>query len=400
MCTSKLDRRQAERDAVSTCTHFFASVSYSRWKINVVDKIHMDLHKTLKWRSSEEGPTNSLLTKQFEIKRDLRSAQLLSEIGCPNSRLMTSTVRPATAVESVASGLVRSTLKDNGIRLNSTVLGKGSYSTVLLGYSSRLGRSVAVKKIDRRVSSEYVRRFLPREMDLVLQLDHFNILKVYSIVQTDSHVCLVEEFAGNGDLLKLIQQRRRIDESDARPLFRHLIAGLEADECSRYLETKSVVHRDLKCENLMLDQYNNLKIGDFGFARFLQSAYVALEISRSRAYRDNAVDIWSAGVILYIMLTGVMPYDERHPKEMMQQQREHKLRFYHHSRPSQSARDLIYAMIHPDPARRVNIPGILQSEWLRNTPYEKYGPQMSEDEDAETANQISEGQYRAFGFYR
>ncbi|KAI6170254.1 Testis-specific serine/threonine-protein kinase 2 [Aphelenchoides besseyi] len=313
---------------------------------------------------------------------------------------MTSTARPAATVESIASGLVRDTLKENGIRLNSTVLGKGSYSTVLLGYSSRLGRSVAVKKIDRRVSSEYVRRFLPREMDLVLQLDHFNILKVYSIVQTDTHVCLVEEFAGNGDLLKLIQQRRRIDEFDARPLFRHLMAGLEANKKFQYLETKNVVHRDLKCENLMLDQYNNLKIGDFGFARFLHSgqAYVALEISRSRAYRDNAVDIWSAGVILYIMLTGVMPYDERHHKEMLQQQREHKLRFYHNSRPSQPARDLIYAMIHPDPARRVNIPGILQSEWLRNTPYEKYGPQMSDDEDAETANQISESQYRAFGF--
>ncbi|KAI6195988.1 Testis-specific serine/threonine-protein kinase 2 [Aphelenchoides besseyi] len=301
---------------------------------------------------------------------------------------MTSTVRPATAVESVASGLVRSTLKDNGIRLNSTVLGKGSYSTVLLGYSSRLGRSVAVKKIDRRVSSEYVRRFLPREMDLVLQLDHFNILKVYSIVQTDSHVCLVEEFAGNGDLLKLIQQRRRIDESDARPLF---LFGNEKCGASR-----------LKMRELDVGSVQQLEDRRLWFCSFssIRSAYVALEISRSRAYRDNAVDIWSAGVILYIMLTGVMPYDERHPKEMMQQQREHKLRFYHHSRPSQSARDLIYAMIHPDPARRVNIPGILQSEWLRNTPYEKYGPQMSEDEDAETANQISEGQYRAFGFYR
>ncbi|KAI6193335.1 Testis-specific serine/threonine-protein kinase 2 [Aphelenchoides besseyi] len=289
---------------------------------------------------------------------------------------MTSTARPAATVESIASGLVRDTLKENGIRLNSTVLGKGSYSTVLLGYSSRLGRSVAVKKIDRRVSSEYVRRFLPREMDLVLQLDHFNILKVYSIVQTDTHVCLVEEFAGNGDLLKLIQQRRRIDEFDARPLFRHLMAGLEASLCTQ-MQTKSF---------------------SIWKQKMLYIAYVALEISRSRAYRDNAVDIWSAGVILYIMLTGVMPYDERHHKEMLQQQREHKLRFYHNSRPSQPARDLIYAMIHPDPARRVNIPGILQSEWLRNTPYEKYGPQMSDDEDAETANQISESQYRAFGF--
>jgi serine kinase len=81
------------------------------------------------------------------------------------------------------------------------------------------------------------------------------------------------------------------------------------------LESQNIVHRDLKCENLFLDTYYNLKIGDFGFARYLQNgdtsntfcgskAYVALEIMQSVEYTSNAIDIWSAGVILYIMLTG------------------------------------------------------------------------------------------------
>lgn len=159
------------------------------------------------------------------------------------------------------------------------------------------------------------------------------------------------------------------------------------------MEREKIVHRDLKCENLFLDASYNLKIGDFGFARYLKDgessqtycgskAYVALEIMQSTKYSDNSVDIWSAGVVLYIMLTGnkfnvlalvfrcsnlgIMPFDDRKQKEMIQMQRDHKIRFPRRL-PSDSARRLIMHMLHPNPEKRVNLDKILSSKWLVDT---------------------------------
>ncbi|KAI6181861.1 Testis-specific serine/threonine-protein kinase 2 [Aphelenchoides besseyi] len=324
--------------------------------------------------------------------------------------------RLAESVESGASCIARTTLKTNGIQLGQTILGTGSYSTVILGFSDRLNCAVAVKKIDRRTRSEYVQRFLPRELNLVMHLNHPNILKVYNIIRTGAHVCMIQEYAANGDMLKIIQKRGRIDEIDGRFWFRQLIAGLE------YLESMCIIHRDLKCENLLLDGYNNLKICDFGFARFLQPnqsstsfyklnnsfvilAYVALEILRRCTYHNNAVDIWSAGIVLYVMLTGVMPFDDRRPRVMVEQQRKHKLSFHKLSYPSQSARELIYTMLHPNPKVRATIPQILHSEWLRETSYHLRGPAIEDDgscsdSSCTTANSITDEQYRTLNIKR
>ncbi|KAI6206302.1 hypothetical protein M3Y94_00893600 [Aphelenchoides besseyi] len=319
-------------------------------------------------------------------------------------------LRRAESVESNASCIARTNLKAHGIQLGQKVLGTGSYSKVVLGFSDRLNRSVAVKKIDCRTRSEYIRRFMPRELNLVMHLNHPNILKVYNIIRTDAHVCMVQEYAANGDLLKVIQRRGHLDEVDGRFWFRQLIAGLE------YLESMSITHRDLKCENLLLDAYNNLKICDFGFARFLRAgqrsqsfcgskAYVALEILRCRPYQKNVVDIWSAGIVLYVMLTGVMPYNDRRPRVMAEQQQKHKLSFHKLLYPSQSARELIYTMLHPNQEFRATIPQILHSEWLRNTTYHLNGPAIEvndsgSDSSCATANPITDEQYRILDIKR
>lgn len=83
-------------------------------------------------------------------------------------------------------------------------------------------------------------------------------------------------------------------------------------------------------------------------------------------YADNSVDIWSAGVVLYVMLTGIMPFDDRKQQEMLNNQREHRIRFPH-AVPSDPARKLIYRMLHPDPRKRATLNHILASDWLRGT---------------------------------
>jgi len=283
---------------------------------------------------------------------------------------MTSSVSTS---ESNASFVVRETLAAKQVSLRNKVLGTGSYSKVLVAYSSKLDKLVAIKKIDKRQKNEYTKRFLPREIKLVVNLNHPNVVKVFEIIETPFYIFMVEEYAKNGDLLKLIKDRRRIDEEEGRILFRQFVEGL------RYLEMENILHRDLKCENLLLDAYNNLKIGDFGFARYLNpgesshtycgsKAYVALEIMQSVEYSDNSVDIWSAGVILYVMLTGIMPFDDRKQKEMIAMQRAHRIRFPR-GMPSDSARRLIMHMLHPDPNKRITLDRIITSEWLCDTQY-------------------------------
>ncbi|KAI6198305.1 Protein kinase domain-containing protein [Aphelenchoides fujianensis] len=249
-------------------------------------------------------------------------------------------MRPASPVESEASMAIREKLAARGVRLDERLLGRGSYSTVFLGFSAAFG-TVAVKKIDRRPRTDYVRKFLPRELQLVLQLDHPNVLRVFQLVRTRDHVCMVEEFAAGGDLLQLIKRRKQIDEPTARPLFRHLIAGLEKEERLQ--------------------------------------AYAAYEITTSRPYDDNAVDCWSAGVVLYVMLTGFMPFDDRRPKELPIVQKNRRLRF-HEGACSADARALIREMLHPNPAVRFRLPQILASRWLRDTPYVINGPPEQEEE--------------------
>ncbi|VDK25682.1 unnamed protein product [Anisakis simplex] len=154
--------------------------------------------------------------------------------------------------------------------------------------------------------------------------------KKLQLLEISPFTCMIEEYAANGDLLQRIKRYGGIEEDESRFYFRQLIEALS------YLQSVEVVHRDLKCENVFLDTCDNIKLGDFGFSRYMRAgdesktfcgsrAYTAPEVLRSRPYSGNTVDIWSAGVVLYVMVTGLMPYDDRHPKKMLIKQLQHRL---------------------------------------------------------------------------
>ncbi|KJH52790.1 kinase domain protein [Dictyocaulus viviparus] len=254
--------------------------------------------------------------------------------------------------------------------------------------------SVAVKIVDTRVQSEYVRRFLPREMALVKNLNHDCVLRVFQtltfvlrkkkLAQIVYCFCLrslklvtslysSQNFAMVVIYFRKSKKQKEVPESDARLIFRQLIEALI------YLQRCDIVHRDLKCENVFLDLYDNVKLGDFGFARYLKPnekantfcgsrAYVAPEILRAIAYTGQTVDIWSAGVVLYVMVTGVMPYDDRNPQKMVERQLGHRLRFPK-MELSVQVKTLIYEILHPYPPSRPTYKAICSSDWLKNTPY-------------------------------
>ncbi|XP_067625468.1 testis-specific serine/threonine-protein kinase 3 isoform X2 [Eurosta solidaginis] len=210
-------------------------------------------------------------------------------------------------------------LEDHGIVLGK-VIGSGNYAKVKIGYSEEYGKRVAVKIISKvKAPAEYTQKFLPREIEAVKGLQHENLIAYYQSIETSHRVYLIMQLAENGTLLDYVREKKFLEETQARSLFTQLISAVE------YIHSKNVVHRDIKCENLLLDENYTLKLIDFGFARkdtrtsdnqvilsktFCGSyAYASPEILKGVAYDPFMSDIWACGVVCYAMVFGRLPYD-------------------------------------------------------------------------------------------
>lgn len=202
-------------------------------------------------------------------------------------------------------------------------IGRGSYSTVKLAYSETLKTVVAVKIISKKTApTAYLERFLPREIDIIKRLQHKNILQYYQCIETTHRFFIAMEYAANGNVLQLLNAQTYFKEILAYKFFSQLISAVT------YCHQFNVVHRDLKLENLMLDSRNQLKLGDFGFCRKFKKhkketmkclsqtycgshAYASPEILSFTPYDPKMSDTWACGVILYSMVYGCFPFDDR-----------------------------------------------------------------------------------------
>ena len=160
-----------------------------------------------------------------------------------------------------------------------------------------------------------------------------------------------------------------MSENEAKKIFQQIIFGVE------YLHTHQVCHRDLKPENILLDEENNVKLADFGLSNimrdgiFLYSScgspnYAAPELINGKYYNGSSIDIWSCGVILYTLLTGSLPFNEKQTAKLYQKIRE--CRYIIPENVSDKAKDLIFRMLQKDPLNRISISEIKQHKWFSN----------------------------------
>lgn len=142
------------------------------------------------------------------------------------------------------------------------VLGKGSYAVVRKAYSKRHKRDIAIKIICKKKAPEdFLTKFLPREIKVLKRIRHQNVLSLIEVIETNTRMYIITELAQMGDLLEYIRREGALTVNLARQMFRQLVSGV------LYCHEADIVHRDLKCENLLLDKELNLIISDFGFAR-------------------------------------------------------------------------------------------------------------------------------------
>jgi calcium/calmodulin-dependent protein kinase I len=191
------------------------------------------------------------------------------------------------------------------------VLGKGYFAVVHVGIDLVTKEKVAIKCVDKSM----VERQETLEMEkLILQsITHENIVKMISLFETDSYLFIVMELMEGGELYEEIIRRKSFTEGDASYIMRQLFKALD------YLHERNIVHRDLKLENLLLVRKNaiDIKLADFGLSKLytdkkLQTAcgtpfYVAPEIVLGEGYGPE-VDMWAAGIILYVLLSGRLPF--------------------------------------------------------------------------------------------
>ncbi|CAK8693115.1 testis-specific serine/threonine-protein kinase 1-like [Clavelina lepadiformis] len=215
-------------------------------------------------------------------------------------------------------------------------LGEGTYSKVKQATWTRPGEpnpnpnpvKVALKIINKKTApKDFLEKFLPREIEIMKKVKHPNLIRLYELFQISSKLYFALEWGGHGDLLQYIRLRGPVKDSECRRFFQEMCAGVE------YMHENGMVHRDLKCENILLSKKNSIKIADFGFARDISTgdlsktycgsaAYAAPELLQGIPYKGPIADVWSLGVILYIMACSSMPFRDSNIKMLLLDQKE------------------------------------------------------------------------------
>lgn len=252
------------------------------------------------------------------------------------------------------------------------LLGMGTFAKVHHGRDLRTGESVAIKIINK----EQVKRMngmmeqIQREISIMRMVRHPNIVELKEVMATKTRILFVMEYVRGGELFTKVANRR-LPENKARHYFKQLISAID------FCHSRGVSHRDLKPENLLLDENGNLKVSDFGLSALPEQlrqdgllhtqcgtpAYVAPEVLRNRGYNGACTDIWSCGVILYVLLTGFLPF--QHENMMKMYQKIFKADYQVPPWVSGDARRLISKLLVVDPSKRISIAEILRHPWMK-----------------------------------
>ncbi|XP_072529507.1 testis-specific serine/threonine-protein kinase 6-like [Salminus brasiliensis] len=250
-------------------------------------------------------------------------------------------------------------------------IGKGSYGEVKLATSQRHSNHVAIKIMHRRLASHiFVSKLLPRELAILKRVKHPHIVQVHEIFEMPNGQVFIVMEAAAMDLQQKIWELGRIPIGQAKMWFSQLLSAVA------YLHQQNIVHRDLKCKNVLLTANDQVKLTDFGLGRFSRGfpdlsktyyctpEYGAPEVLLEKPYDPKKSDVWSLGIIFYSMVTGSTPFKVNSLKSLLRVQREPWV-FPRRITVEEPCRAFISYMLQYDPSTRPSVTEVAQHPWLQ-----------------------------------
>ncbi|XP_069824123.1 serine/threonine-protein kinase 33 [Dendropsophus ebraccatus] len=261
-------------------------------------------------------------------------------------------------------------------------LGQGSFGVVIEATHGESGKKWAIKKVNREKAGSSAVKLLEREVSILKTVNHNHIIHLEEVFETPKRVYLVMELCEGGELREILARRKRLSESETRHIIHSLACAIA------YLHKKDIVHRDLKLENILVQSADaadseemmlNIKVTDFGLAvqkggvgseNMLQSTcgtpiYMAPEVINAHDYSQQC-DIWSIGVIMYMLLSGDPPFMGSSEEKLFEHIKRGDLIFSSAvwQSVSEAAKDVLQKLLRVDPADRITANELLDHPWI------------------------------------
>ncbi|XVF27479.1 hypothetical protein REPUB_Repub14bG0111000 [Reevesia pubescens] len=251
------------------------------------------------------------------------------------------------------------------------LLGHGTFAKVYQARNVKTGDSVAIKVLDKeKILKSGLIAHIKREIAILRRVRHPNIVQLFEVMATKSKIYFVMEYVRGGELFNKVA-KGRLKEDVARKYFQQLISAVN------FCHARGVYHRDLKPENLLLDENGDLKVSDFGLSAVSDQirqdglfhtfcgtpAYVAPEVLARKGYDAAKVDIWSCGVILFVLMAGHLPFHDHNVMAMYKKIYKGEFRCPRWFSPELIR--LITKLLDTNPEKRITIPEIMENRWFK-----------------------------------
>ena len=256
------------------------------------------------------------------------------------------------------------------------IICKGRYGTIRVGYHKIKKRFVAIKIINKKAMSKEDMENIRNQINILKIVTDEFVLKLLDIIENESYLYIMTELCKGGDLYSYLNQRSfKISEEKAAKLVYKLAKSVS------FLHTLGIIHRDLKPENILMTDMTDdadIRISDFCICKRLEPnettkeivgtlGYMAPEVLMGKDYNYSA-DVWSIGIITYLLLTGYLPFDdEGEDKEVIRKTLFESIPFYNDSwkNVSSKAKEFIRKILKKDKEERITIDGILSDPWIK-----------------------------------
>lgn len=257
-------------------------------------------------------------------------------------------------------------------------LDSGGFGTVYK--AQRDGKLVAVKVI-KVAHPPSLDEDMQRELMILTNIRHEHVVQTYDIMRTKNKIYIFMEFASGGTIGRFVRTHGPLTETVSRLWFPPIVDAL------LYLKSQKIAHRDLKLDNVLLDDYMNPKLTDFGLSRYVlfdekgrvrltdswvgTESYMPPEMLLKKKYNPFISDIWSLGVCLYVMMCNVYPFDRKNRPQMISNQLSKKWGWVDKvaRAVSPNLKDIENRMLEPDVNKRISLEGISKHRWLPSTQY-------------------------------